>query len=147
MEYQELKEKYDLPAEKAMDKEYDISSLDDFTLKEIINKMEDKLEFLSNVLEEILQPSPESLANLHECRHFSQEDKGEIYVLFKKIQFYLRAVIEAKVRNEAQFYTQIILEIFQVYPELKHKAVPFVQKLKDSWNLNDESKEYAEYFG
>jgi len=147
MDYQELQKKHHLPPEEAMDIEYDISSIEDLTLREILNKMESRLEFLSNVLEEILQPSPESLAHLHECKHFSEEQKGELYILFKKLQFHLRAIIEAKVRNEPNAYSKTISEIFRKYPELKQKALPFVQKLKDSWNVNDELKEHAEYFG
>ncbi|MFQ5620681.1 MAG: hypothetical protein ACE5FT_02460 [Candidatus Nanoarchaeia archaeon] len=146
-EYSKLRQKHHLPSFGEMDKLFNISTLDEFTLKEVLKTMESKIEYLSSVLEEILQPSPESLTHINECRHFKQDEKGDIYILFKKLQFHLRAIVEANIIHEPESYANVINTIFRDWPELKQQALPFVKKLKESWNVTDELREHVEYFG
>ena len=86
-EYNNLSKKYSLPAFKEIDKEFEISSLEDtsFLLRNTLRKISEKLEFYTNMLNDLLQPDTSSLSSMHEISFFTEEEKNDIYQIFKQL--------------------------------------------------------------
>ncbi len=147
--YALLQKELNLPPYESMDREFELSTIDSeaFYIREVLKKLEAKLEYLAMVLEEILQPSPESVTQMHECRYVTSEEKEKLYSIFKRLQYWLRAIVEAHVRTDDKKSALLINEIHADWKQIKELSLPFIVRLKESWRLDDELKEYVEYFG
>ena len=147
--YLKLQKEFDLPPFEGMDQEFEITSIEaeTFLIREILKRMENRLDYLSSILEEILQPSPESVTQMHECRYVTNEEKERLFAIFKRLQYWLRAIVEAHVRAEDKKSAQLINDINTEWKQIKEQSLPFISRLKESWKLDDELKEYVEYFG
>lgn len=147
--YPALTEKYTLPTFEDLDREFHVSTIDAeaFATKEILKRMENRLDYCSSILEEVLHPSPDSIINMHEYKAFSQEDKKAIFELYKQIQYLSRAIVEALVINEESHQAELISEIHSKYPNIKQGVLTYLRKMKNSWLQEDNFKEILEYFG
>lgn len=148
MEYDELKKKYSLPSFDRLNNEFEIYSLDkEFILRGIKKKMEERIDYLSSLLSEILQPSPESMPNMYECKFFMENDKEEVLKIFRSLQYFSRSLAESNIALDDDIDAKLICEIAEAFPKLRKDALPFLKKLKDVWKLKPDMKEVLEYFG
>ena len=99
--YQELGKKHKLPSFEEIDKEFEISTIDkdEFLLREIRRKIDEKIELYAKFLEEILQPET-TLSNMYESKEFNEHERNEVFKLYKKLMFFYRLSMETSVGED-----------------------------------------------
>lgn len=148
-EYEKLAKKYKLPSYDEVNSELEISDIEseDFLLRHIRKKVADRVEAMASVIGSILQPSADSLADMHECRFFDDKDKGTLVDIYKKLMIFDRAAIEADIRQEEPADAALIAEFFKELAGIKKDILPFMEKMKTCWKKETEIEENLEYFG
>ena len=134
-QYNELKKKLKLPEFKEIDFEFEISDLEEtnFLLRNIIGRMEEKLDFYSTMLEELLQPDTSNLYAMHETRYFDDDEKKQMYELYTKLMNFNRQSIEVSLTHNEKDEADFISNLFNDWKILKQELLKFVKKIKDSW--------------
>jgi len=147
--YTKLKKKHEsLPSFEILDHEFEISTLDEeFLLRGIKKKIEEKLTSMSQILSDILQPTPDSFESMYECKYFTPEDKEKIVVIVKELQFFIRAVAESTLLLDDDHDVTLIADITKEIPDLRKKVLPFAKKQKEVWKKESDVAEELEYFG
>ena len=148
-QYGKLKEKYDLPGFKEVDKEFEISAIENesFLLRGIINKIVERIDFFSGLFEDLLQPDPSLLKSMYEAKIFNDEERKTIYTLYKKLMVLNRQSVEVSLKREEKEDAVFIGNTFDEWKELKTSISKIVDKLKDSWKKEADSKEELGYLG
>ena len=148
-EYNKLKSKYNLPEFEELDKEFGVSTIESekFLLREIINKIIERIDFFSKILEELLQPDTSLLSSMHETRFFDDKDKENIYELYKKLMIISRESFEVSLKRDEREETVFVNKVFDEWKDLKRDLLKFVNKMKDSWKKETDIKEELGYLG
>jgi hypothetical protein len=147
-DYEKLKGKYNLPNFKEIDNEFEVSTIDreEFLLREIRRKIDEKIELYVKVLERLLQPDPSSLSDMYECKIFEDDEKDELYQLFKKLMFFDRFSIETSIDETDKKTTEFINKFWKEWSSIKEKFSGFIKKTKESWlketKIMDEERGY-----
>lgn len=146
-EYQKLSKKYKLPDFKKIEKEFNISTIEetDSLLKEIRKKVYEYIEAVKKLIEPILQPDA-VLSDMHECRVFNETEKKDIYELFAKIMYFERFSNEAAFSDEKKT-AEYLCEFMEEFPKIKKKLKDISKRLKESWKEQEEYKEAISYLG
>ena len=146
--YMGLSKKYKLPSFNEINEEFEISSIEkeDFLLREIRRKIAEKLELYMKFLEEILQPET-TLSNMYESKIFDDEERTEIFKIYKKLMFFNRLSIETAVNEDDKKSSEYINAIFKELDEIKERFSKFVAKAKESWLKDIDIKEELRYLG
>src|SRR3989344_7570437 len=89
-EYEKLKKKHKLPNYEELDNEFEllyVAKLEEikFPLRFIRRRINDKIAWFCNMLQNIIQPNPGSLISLEESKFFSDEDRKKMIVLLKEL--------------------------------------------------------------
>ncbi len=147
-EYETLKKKYNLPELKELDKEFCIGKLEEttFLLRGIINKMNERLEQALKILGDIIQPE-NNLANMYEAEGFSDEEKKNIFDLFKKISYYHKELLINDFTHEEDLAAELINKTFKEWKELKQEFLKILDKVKQYWKKETKSRLELGYFG
>jgi hypothetical protein len=146
-EYNKLKKKYNLPEFNKIDFEFEISSLESskFLLRNIINKINEKIDNLLKILEELLNPDASTFSSLYELRYFDDEEKKDIYNLFKKLMLFSRKSLATSLSNNEKEEAIFINEIFNEWNDIKSQLLEYVKKMEDAWKKETDIKEDLEY--
>tara|TARA_B100000315_G_scaffold250829_1_gene284403 strand:- start:239 stop:706 length:468 start_codon:yes stop_codon:yes gene_type:complete len=148
-EYSKLSKKYKLPKFREMDSEFEISTLEgpSFLIKNILRRISEKLEFYIEVTGSLVHPDASSLSNMYEVRYFSDDEKNEIYMLFKKLmkinRSMIKAVLEGDEKKEADFLNNFFVEWLNIKKEL----LVYVEKMKNAWETQSTIEQDTPYFG
>lgn len=147
--YNELKKKYKLPDFGEMDQEFEASSLDDtnFLLREIARRIAEKFDFYTTMIEEILQPDASNLYALHETRDFSEEEKNQMYDLYRRLMVLNRQSIFISLENDEKNEAEFIGLALSEWKNLKKDILGYVKKMRDSWKTEVDIKEDVGYLG
>jgi len=147
--YNELRKKFKLPEFKDMDFEFEISDLEEtnFLLRVIIRRIAEKLDFYTTMLEETLQPDTSNLYAMHETRHFDEDEKKEMYDLYRKLMGLNRQTIELSLEHDENSTVDFINKSLNVWKELKKDLLKFARKMKESWKTETDIKEDLGYLG
>jgi hypothetical protein len=148
-QYKKLKSKYNLPKFEDLDKEFEISTIenDKFLIRGIIDKIIDRIDFFSKILEDLLQPDASLLRSMHEARFFEEQDKKDIYELYKKLMGISRESFEVSLKRDEKEEALFINKVFDEWKELKINLLRVVNKMKDSWKKETDIKEDLGYLG
>ena len=95
----------------------------------------------------MLQPSADSLIDMHECRFFDDKDKGKIIDIYKKLMIISRTALEAELARDDKLDADAIISFFKEWPAIKKDALSFMKKMKSCWEKETEIEEKLEYFG
>lgn len=146
--YEFLRKKHNLPTFKEIDEEFEISTIesDKFLLREIRRKISERLEELCTLLEEILQPDT-NVSFMYESGVFDEEEKKQVFNLYKKLMYLKRMCNEASITNNEQLDAEFINKIFSSWAEIKKETSSLMKKLRDSWLEDIETKLDLPYFG
>ena len=100
-EYNKLSKKYKLPKFKEIDEEFEISNLEtpNFLVRNALRKTAEKLEFYIDVIGNLVHPDASSLSSMYEIRFFSDDEKDNMYNLFKKLMEANRNILELVLEN------------------------------------------------
>ena len=148
-EYEKLAKKHKLPNYGDVNNELEISSLEseDFLLRQIRKKIAERIDEITEVLGSILQPSADSMADMHECRFFEDKDKGKVVDVYKRLMILRRQATEAGITHDEKDEAALVSGFFKQWPEMKKELLPFIKKMKSCWEHETEIEEKLEYFG
>lgn len=147
--YRDLSGKYDLPEFNALDHEFEITLIESgkFLLREIIGRMVGKIDYYSLLIESLLQPDTANVAAMHECRLLTEEDKQDLYTLYKRLMIFNRRAVELSLIRDDGRDAEYISQFFDEWKDVKKKLLPYVTRMKDSWKDETMIKEELGYFG
>jgi len=148
-EYNKISKKFKLPKFKEINEEFEIGDLEitSFVLRNILRKIAEKLEFYANTINDLLQPDTSSLSSMHEIRFFSDDDKNNLFELFKKLMKTYRKIIilvlEHDEKKQADFLNNFVVD----WLEIKKQLIVNMNKIEESWGKETTKEEDLGYFG
>ena len=148
-EYGKLASKYKLPDFKSMDLEFEINELESasFVLKNILGKAAEKIEFYTNMINDLLQPDTASLSGMHETRFFMDGEKSSMYDLFKKLMKSHRSIIMLMLEQNEKKQAEFLNNFYKEWAEIKKQLLAYLDKMKDSWDKETSIEQDLGYFG
>ena len=146
--YEPLRKRHNLPPFKEIDEEFEISTIesDKFLLREIRKKIYEKIEDAGHILEDILQPDA-NISVMYEARVFDDDEKKDIFNLYRKMMYWKRMFNEAYVANSEQMDAELINTVFSSWKDIKKEMSSLIRKLRDSWLEDVDTKTDLPYFG
>jgi hypothetical protein len=146
--YEPLQKKFSLPSYEQLDRDFEIGCIeaDDFPLREIRKKIEEKLKTARAMLEEVLQPDA-NLAGIYESRAFSEDEKKALFELYRKIMAQERQCMSLFITNDEATDAGFIKSFCAEWEQLKKKLASAADKLRDYWVNEKEVHEKLGYFG
>lgn len=146
--YDELKKKYKLPEFEALKNEFGIGKIEEDTpiLIEIMKKIDDKLDLFLKILNRMLQPDT-TISDLYECKVFTDDDKKEMFELFKKLMVIHNTMLLVEVDPNEKKEAEFISDVFSKWPALKKGIMNVVEKMKGSWSKDINISEDLGYLG
>jgi hypothetical protein len=147
-DYSKLKTKYKLPEYKELDNNFQITTIEETSdlLRDIIKKIEDKIERYLKILEEIIQPDSQ-ISAMHEGSFFDNEEKEKIFSLYKKIMIIKRDIDQTELEATEEEKANLIKNINEEWEQIKKKLKPILEKLKNTWKKEIKSTVKEEYLG
>ena len=147
-EYQQLQKKHKLPDFEALDHDFEVSEIEGtvFLLRKIRDKMTEKLDFYANLLGMILQPDT-NLAPLIECRAFSDDEKKDLFEVYRKLMYLCRSATETTIAESPTEVSAWLLNSASVWESIKKDLMKAVHKIAQSWKENLDMKTRLEYLG
>lgn len=148
-EYAKLSKKYKLPKFKDIDNEFEISALDNekFLIKNILRSISEKLEFYIEFISNLVHPDGSSISSMYEIRFFSEDEKNDMYNLFKRLMKIDRNVIELVLKNDEKEQADFLNKFFSDWLNLKKELLKYIEKMKESWEKQSTIEEDIGYFG
>ena len=148
-EYDSLSKKYKLPKFKDIDAEFEISSLENekFLIKNILRGISEKLEFYIEFISNLVHPDGTSISSMYEIRFFSEDDKNDMYMLFKKLMKTHRNIVEMVLKNDEKEQSDFLNKFFADWQDMKKELLKHIEKMKDSWGKQSTIEEDIGYFG
>jgi len=146
--YAEVKKKVDLPSFVNLDKEFEISDLEEteFFLRKIRRRIIEKFEQFEKFFESLLHPET-SFSSMIECKEFSDREMKEIFELYKKIKIIEKKSDLLEVISDIKIEAEFINETYNKWRDLKVKFLPLMQKTKDCWEKEEIKIEFSNYVG
>jgi hypothetical protein len=146
--YEPLQKKYSLPGFELLDREFEIGSIEaeDFPLRDIRKKMDEKVKTVRALLEEVLQPET-NLSGIYESRAFSEDEKRQLFELYRKVMSRERKCVELLIRNDEQSDAAFIKSFSAEWETLKNELAKAADRLRDYWDNEKEVHEKLGYFG
>lgn len=147
--YDELKKKYSLPSFEEIDKEFEISKIEEdepFLLHEAMKKVCEKIEAMHGILDKVLQPEAH-IADMHECNTFSDDEKEKLYDLYKRLMWINRFAVENSMDNDDKKSAEFINTMWKRWAAVKKEFSTAVRKMKESWEKDSIYKEDLKYLG
>ena len=97
------------------------------------------------MIEGVLQPDTSNIYSMHETRFFDDEEKKQLYDLYRTLMDLNRQSIAASLEqaNEAKF----INSFFNKWKDIKEELLVCVGKMKDSWKAETDIEEDVGYLG
>lgn len=150
-EYEILSRKYKLPGFEELDNEFEVSSIEDINKKFLIRivrrRINDKMTFFNRILESILQPNTGSFVHLHESKFFSDEEKQEILISFRKLMRLERESLGLDINPDAEKDAEFINKVFREFNEMKKRLRKVSSILEEAWSKEEEKVVSESYFG
>ena len=148
-EYNKLSKKYKLTKFKEIDSEFEISTLETpkFLIRNILRKIEEKLEFYIEVIGNLVHPDASSISTMYEVRYFSDDEKNEMYLLFKNLMKVNRNIIELILSSDEKEQADFLNGFFNEWLRIKKELINYLDKMKESWEKESTIEEDLGYFG
>ena len=148
-EYSNLSKKYKLPKFKEIDAEFEISSLENekFLIKNILRNISEKLEFYIEFISNLVHPDGTSISSMYEIRFFSEDEKNDMYNLFKRLMKIDRNIVEIVLKNDEKEQSDFLNKFFTDWQNMKKELLKYIEKMKDSWEKQSTIEEDIGYFG
>ncbi|MCX8146902.1 MAG: hypothetical protein N3D84_00335 [Candidatus Woesearchaeota archaeon] len=132
--YTQLCKKYSLPSFDELDREFEISSIDEKEniLSAIRRKIENKIENFLKILHIVIEPDT-TISDLHECRDFNEDEKAEAFELFKQLMIIKRESELIEIDPNEKMNADFIINVYKEWKPIKTKMTAIVSKMKNSW--------------
>lgn len=149
-EYNNLKNKYNLPGFEDLDNEFELYIIDKkcIVLRQIRRRMNEKVIFFCNIIERVLYPNPQSIPVMYESK-FLEGYKTNLNKLYRKLMVYERRSIDIDVRcDNEKDNADYIKDLFKEWVKLKKELSVYSKKLKEFWEIESKEDRKGEvYFG
>jgi len=147
--YRDFKKEYNLPSFEKLDLMFELSTIDkdDFLLRNIRKKMLEKLDYFCEIIESLLQPDTSSFANMHECKFFEDEEKDDLYKLYKNLMFLSKSAMLLGINSSDDEEAEFINSVYKDLPKLQQEILVYVKKIKETWRNESSTKEELGYLG
>ncbi len=148
-EYNELSKRLKLPKFKEIDSEFELSSLEHerFLIKNILKKIIEKLEFHIEWMDNLVHPDGSSISSMYELKSFSDEEKNDMYKLFKKLMKNHREAAISFLENNEKKQADFLNKFINEWVKIKKELIPCLDKMKESWEKESSIEEDVGYLG
>jgi len=148
-EYKKIVKKFELPKFDILEKEFGIGDIEEtpYMLREIRKRVEDKVDDFTKIIESILQPDTGHIASLHECKFFNDNEKEDMFNLFKELMKLNREGLKLDLEYDEKEEAEFLKNIVKHWEKIKTKMEKIVKKLKDAWDADIEKEQFQGYFG
>jgi len=144
--YKILQEKNNLPLYEDLQRELDFDELDsNFVLREIREKIKDRFESFSKLLESIFQPEGD-FSSYIETTKFTKEIRDDYFTTYKKLRYFIREAQILSIHNEENKDIEFIKKSYSLWIEEKQTILDFLERLKSCW-IDEETEDSIKYFG
>ncbi len=146
--YEMLRKKHKLPEFQALDREFDISKIDDSgsLLKEVRMAVAEKVQKVCDLLEEMLQPDA-SISNLYESRFLDDELKTTLFELYRQLMIIKRHSDALFIMNDDKEDAAFITETYEMWLKSKPGLASIFNGLKDGWGRETDIPDKLQYMG
>lgn len=148
--YLSCKQKYGLPNYDELNFEFEICTIEadeQFFLRNVIKKINERLNFFQNIFAEVLNPDMGSLSTFHESKFFDDLTKEKLFRTFHSIMLSQRKLLQAEVCLTDECCSKIIKEVWQDYFLLKKQTQNLAKELRETWEKEIDPKGELGYFG
>jgi len=147
-QYLKVQKKYALPSFEQLDQEFDLGSLEEnsLPLRQVRKRISEVLESFVNILENIMHPES-SISGLYECKILDDQQKELLFSSYRQIMRMLRYSLEIELKSSEEQDAVFIRDTFKLWPQIKKSLLPFIIKLKESWEKESVSQEDLGYLG
>ncbi len=147
--YNDLKKKHSLPDFAALDKEFEISTIEKpaFLLRAIRRKVGERIDAAIQLIDPLIQPDAGSYVHLTEYRAITENDRKELIAHFQHVMELSLACIDAELSTDDAQDATFINRAATEWPALRAALRPFVKKIGAHWTKNTEHKTDVGYFG
>jgi len=148
-DYNKLCKKFKLPKFKEIDEEFEISILENsnFLIKNILRKIAEKQEFYIEVIGNLVHPDASSISSMYEIRFFTDDEKNDMYNLFKSMMKSNRNILELILNNNESEQVKFLNDFFNDWINIKKDITIYITKMKESWGKESTIEEDLGYFG
>ncbi len=148
-EYEKAKKKYGLPDLKSIEKDFELSSIENtnFLLREIAKSMIEKLELAINVLSDLIQPDTNNLASVHEFRAFDDGEKKHLYDFYSQLMMLHRKGLQVSFSLEEKEEAEYIKLFSSSWKDIKQQMKSTIQKMEQSWKEESAHESELGYLG
>ena len=147
--YNALKNKYALPDYNVLNKNFMIEDIDaesKLILGKIRIKIHEKIEYYVKIIESILQPDT-NLSSMYEAHHINDQQKNQLYFLFKKLMNILRKSNLVSINNTDELNAEFIKNSYNEWSSLKTEVEKHIKRLSEAWKKETDIKNDYSYFG
>jgi hypothetical protein len=146
--YKPFKQKYSLPDFDLLDEAFELSDIEEknFVLRKIRGKMIEKAEVVLDMFNEIIHPDS-GFSGYMESNLFEDSDRDEILKIYKRLMYFKRLSTELCFDDSDEKNAKFISQFMKEWSELKKKILPFVVRLKESWQNELSKKQVVGYLG
>lgn len=146
--YDALKKKLGLPDFDVLKKDFGVGKIDEEEdmLSEILMKIDKRIELFDKIIDRMLQPDT-TLADLYECKIFTENDKKSMFETYKRLMIMHDSVLIAEIESDDKKTAELISDCVKKWPQIKKDVLVVVQKMKDSWTKNIDISEDIGYLG
>lgn len=148
-EYEELRKEQGLPAYEFLDREFEISSIEEkqHLLTHIRDLIIERTEFLLKIIDQHLHPDINSFATAYECDCFTEQEKEELVNIYKELMKNHRSLLLADLSVDDELTARTISDVCKGWVNLRKSLLNYVKKLKSHWESLEEKKELLRYLG
>ena len=146
--YNKLAKKHQLPKYDELNNELEISTAEheEFLIREIRRKILERVDFLAETLNNLLQPDTASIPSMTEHNSFDEKELEETTALFKKIMI-LKRKGERAAFSEDEEEATYVKEAFETLKTEKQNIKKAFERMKEAWNKEEKGYSGAEYLG
>ena len=145
--YNELRDKFSLPEYTDLDFNFEIGFPDDKNvLRAVRKKMSEKLEQYTKFIEELIQPDS-SFSSMYDVKDFSDDFKKKVFSLFRRMMVFYKESIKLNMAISDEKDAEFVKDLYEFWLEVKNDVIVIIDKIKDTWEKDDDDKHITEYFG
>ena len=148
--YEHLRKEHPvLPEFDKINKEFELSLIEqeEFLLRAVKRKMAEKFETCLHIMEHAISPDPNSFTDLYECRSITQGEKKQLSDILRQFMEHYRLLFETDLITEDKIDAETIRKVYDMWITQKRQLLPYVKKIRESWQKTEEVKEFLEYLG
>lgn len=143
--YQALAKKHTLPSYEELNREFELLYMREvceipFPLSFVRRRMNDKIGWVCNMLQSVLQPNPGSFLSMREASFFSKEHREECQALLKELMQLERLSLHLDVAMSEEQDAAFIRSAFGIWQKIKPRLQKITSQLSEGWK-QDTKKE------